>query len=148
MCILSWKENYTKVLRAISDPTRRKILELIADEPLNPEALASKIHISRPGIEKHLKLLVKMSLAAREVDLFSAKLIYTATDHALSLIQNLDSLLGEFEIESTIFLRLRLERYEKDYLLGRITKQNWLKLKKEIEDQLSQQVQIDDESLF
>jgi len=145
---VTWKENYVKVLRAISDPTRRKILELIAEEPLNPEALAAKVHISRPGVEKHLKLLVKLSLAAREVDLFSAKLIYTATDHALSLIQNLDQILCEFEIESSIFLRLRLERYEKDYLLGRITKQNWLKLKKEIEEQLAHQAQIEEDSLL
>ncbi|MHA2294672.1 MAG: helix-turn-helix domain-containing protein [Candidatus Hodarchaeales archaeon] len=135
---MSWKDKYSQILKAIQDPTRRKILERITKEPLNPEEIANHLRISRPGIEKHLKLLCVLGLATREVDLFSAKLIYTATEHALSLMKSLDQALAEYELACNINLKLKLEQYEKDYLLGRITKQNWLKLRKEIEEQLGE----------
>ncbi|MFW9995438.1 MAG: ArsR/SmtB family transcription factor [Candidatus Odinarchaeota archaeon] len=134
---------YSKILKAISDPTRRNILECIAKEPLNPEELARNLVISRPGIEKHLKILCQFGLASREVDLFSAKLIYTTTDHAISLMKSIDQALKEYELAATLNLKIKLDQYEKDYLLGRIGKDNWLKLKKELEEQLEQSEQSD-----
>ena len=45
------------VFQAIADPTRREILELVAQEPLSINAIAKKFDVSRPAISKHIKIL-------------------------------------------------------------------------------------------
>ena len=41
----------------IADPTRRNILGLIADQPLNVNSIANNFQMSRPAISQHLKIL-------------------------------------------------------------------------------------------
>ncbi len=50
------------VFQAISDPTRREILNLIAHQSLNLNAVAENFNISRPAISKHIKLLTECGL--------------------------------------------------------------------------------------
>jgi len=45
------------VFRALSDPTRRSILEILAQEPCSIGAIANEFDITRPAIAKHLKIL-------------------------------------------------------------------------------------------
>ncbi|MGB0176230.1 MAG: ArsR/SmtB family transcription factor, partial [Owenweeksia sp.] len=45
------------VFQAIADPTRREIIGLISQEPLNLNSVAEKFEISRPAISKHIKML-------------------------------------------------------------------------------------------
>lgn len=45
------------VFQAIADPTRRDIIELLAEETLTINSIAEKFKISRPAISKHLKIL-------------------------------------------------------------------------------------------
>jgi DNA-binding transcriptional ArsR family regulator len=45
------------VFQAIADPTRRQIIELIAKEAMNLNAIADKFKISRPAISQHIKIL-------------------------------------------------------------------------------------------
>lgn len=45
------------VFKAISDPTRREILLMLAQEPANVNAIADKFNMSRPAVSKHLKVL-------------------------------------------------------------------------------------------
>ncbi len=45
------------VFQAISDPVRRKIIELISNEVLTVNEVADKFEISRPAISKHIKIL-------------------------------------------------------------------------------------------
>src|SRR4051812_40970815 len=45
------------VFQAISDPTRREILGLIAFQPMNLNAIADRFDISRPAISNHIKIL-------------------------------------------------------------------------------------------
>ncbi len=52
------------VFRALSDPTRRAILELLADQPRSIGALVSHFEVSRPAIAKHLKVLEDAQLIA------------------------------------------------------------------------------------
>lgn len=47
------------VFQAIADPTRREIIHLLADKPMNLNAVAGKFDISRPAISKHIKLLAE-----------------------------------------------------------------------------------------
>jgi len=50
------------VFQAIADPTRREIINLIAHQNLNLNAVADNFNISRPAISKHIKILTECGL--------------------------------------------------------------------------------------
>jgi DNA-binding transcriptional ArsR family regulator len=50
------------VFQAISDPTRRAIINLIAHESLNLNSVAEQFKVSRPAISKHIKILTECGL--------------------------------------------------------------------------------------
>ena len=45
------------VFQAIADPTRRQIIELVANEAMTLNAIADNFKISRPAISQHIKIL-------------------------------------------------------------------------------------------
>lgn len=50
------------VFQAIADPTRREIINLLAKQSLNLNAVAENFEISRPAISKHIKILTECGL--------------------------------------------------------------------------------------
>ncbi|WP_374949020.1 metalloregulator ArsR/SmtB family transcription factor [Mucilaginibacter sp.] len=50
------------VFQAIADPTRRDIINLLANSQLNLNAVADNFTISRPAISKHIKILTECGL--------------------------------------------------------------------------------------
>ncbi len=54
------------VFQAISDPTRRAILTLIASTAMTPNALAEHFHTSRQAVSKHIKILSECELVKEE----------------------------------------------------------------------------------
>jgi DNA-binding transcriptional ArsR family regulator len=50
------------VFQAIADPTRRAIINMIANESLNLNSVAENFDISRPAISKHIKILTECGL--------------------------------------------------------------------------------------
>jgi DNA-binding transcriptional ArsR family regulator len=50
------------VFQAIADPTRRAIINMIAHQSLNLNAVAEKFDVSRPAISKHIKILTECGL--------------------------------------------------------------------------------------
>ena len=50
------------VFQAISDPTRRKIIDMIAQQPLKMNSVAENFTISRPAISRHIKILTECGL--------------------------------------------------------------------------------------
>ncbi|MFT3681550.1 MAG: metalloregulator ArsR/SmtB family transcription factor [Ferruginibacter sp.] len=50
------------VFQAIADPTRRKIISMVAQQPLNLNAVAENFDVSRPAISKHIKILTECGL--------------------------------------------------------------------------------------
>jgi len=50
------------VFKAIADPTRREIINLIAHNNMNLNALADNFDISRPAVSKHIKILTECGL--------------------------------------------------------------------------------------
>jgi DNA-binding transcriptional ArsR family regulator len=52
------------VFQAISDPTRREIIHLIAHRPLNLNTIAGNFKMSRPAISQHMKILIECGLVA------------------------------------------------------------------------------------
>ncbi|MFN4249135.1 MAG: ArsR/SmtB family transcription factor [Flavipsychrobacter sp.] len=50
------------VFQAIADPTRRQIINMVAHQSLNINAVAEKFDVSRTAIYKHIKLLTECGL--------------------------------------------------------------------------------------
>ena len=50
------------VFQAIADPTRRDILQLVARQSMNLNAVAENFRISRPAVSQHIKLLTECGL--------------------------------------------------------------------------------------
>jgi DNA-binding transcriptional ArsR family regulator len=50
------------VFQAISDPTRREIIGLLARQALNLNAIAENFDVSRPAISQHIKILTECGL--------------------------------------------------------------------------------------
>ena len=50
------------VFQAIADPTRRQIINMIADGPLNVNAIADSFDVSRQAISLHIKILIECEL--------------------------------------------------------------------------------------
>lgn len=54
--------NERRALTALSDPTRRAILERLAEGPRAVGELASELPVSRPAVSQHLKTLKEVGL--------------------------------------------------------------------------------------
>jgi DNA-binding transcriptional ArsR family regulator len=50
------------VFQAIADPTRRAIINMVATQSLNLNAVAENFDVSRPAISKHIKILTECGL--------------------------------------------------------------------------------------
>src|SRR5947207_2040713 len=50
------------VFQAIADPTRREIINMLAQQKLNLNAVAENFNVSRPAISKHIKILTECGL--------------------------------------------------------------------------------------
>jgi DNA-binding transcriptional ArsR family regulator len=50
------------VFQAIADPTRREIISMISDQPLNVNSVAENFEVSRTAIYKHIKILTECGL--------------------------------------------------------------------------------------
>lgn len=55
------------IFAALSDPTRRRMVERLARGPMSIGAMAEGFPISQPGISKHVKVLEQAGLLKREV---------------------------------------------------------------------------------
>lgn len=55
-------ETRRDVFQAIADPTRRAIIGMLANEPLNLKTVADQFTISRPAISKHIRILTECGL--------------------------------------------------------------------------------------
>ena len=55
------------VFQAIADPTRRQIIELVAEKAMNLNAIADNFDVSRSAISQHIKLLRECGLIEIEI---------------------------------------------------------------------------------
>ena len=58
--------NVGNVFKAISDPTRREILNLLNDKDLSAGEIAEHFDISKPALTKHLNILREAELVSSE----------------------------------------------------------------------------------
>jgi DNA-binding transcriptional ArsR family regulator len=66
MFVTEWYHNCYNmrrdVFQAIADPTRRKIIAVLAKKSLNLNAVAEQFDVSRPAISKQIKILAECGL--------------------------------------------------------------------------------------
>ncbi len=75
------------VFKALADPNRRKVLELLRERPMTAGELADHFPVSRPTMSAHFAVL-------RESDLIEATKIGTTITYRLNLSVLEDALLG------------------------------------------------------
>jgi DNA-binding transcriptional ArsR family regulator len=75
------------VFKALSDPTRRKVLELLRKRPMTAGELADHFPVSRPTMSAHFAVL-------KEADLIEALKLGTTITYQLKLSVLEDALLG------------------------------------------------------
>jgi DNA-binding transcriptional ArsR family regulator len=71
---------------AISDPTRRRILGLLAERELSAGALAENFKMTAPAVSQHLKALKEARLVDMRVD--GQRRIYSLNGQGLSEIDD------------------------------------------------------------
>ncbi|HTO01310.1 MAG TPA: metalloregulator ArsR/SmtB family transcription factor [Microthrixaceae bacterium] len=54
------------VFSALANPVRRRLLELLVEEPRNAGALAAEFDLSRPAVSEHLQVLRRAHLVTEE----------------------------------------------------------------------------------
>ena len=54
------------VFKALSDPTRRRVLELLKERPMNAGELAAPFNVSKPTMSAHFAVLREADLVASE----------------------------------------------------------------------------------
>lgn len=55
-----------RVFKALNDPTRREILELLREKDMNAGEIANHFNITKPSISHHLDLLKQADLVLSE----------------------------------------------------------------------------------
>ena len=65
-CILTNVRRFETLLKALSDPTRRRIFERLRSGPRAVGELASGLPVSRPAVSQHLKVLKAAGLVSEE----------------------------------------------------------------------------------
>jgi DNA-binding transcriptional ArsR family regulator len=77
----------SQVFRALSDPTRRRVLQLLRKGPLSAGELSAEFNVSKPTMSAHFAVL-------READLVHAEKVGKSVIYHLQLSVLEDALLG------------------------------------------------------
>lgn len=111
------KDSLSLTFSALADPTRRKILAILADGERTVTQLAEPFDISQPAISKHLKVLERAGLIerGREAQWRPAKLqaapLKEASDWVEQYRQNWEE---SFDRLDTYLRSIQAEQQEKD----------------------------------
>jgi ArsR family transcriptional regulator len=77
-----------QLFKALNDPTRREILELLKEKDLTAGEIADRFHISKPSISHHLDLLRQAGLvvSVKEGQFVSYAINTTVLDEVLKWV--------------------------------------------------------------
>ncbi|MHA1205999.1 MAG: ArsR/SmtB family transcription factor [Candidatus Hodarchaeales archaeon] len=115
-----------KLLKLLADPTRRKIIDLLIHEPINPQDMANELNISRPAIEKHLKLLSNQYLCERTVEPFPAPhYVYYMPGPSLELHEAITSAMILYFQSMDGIVNAEIEQIERKFILNKISRKEY-----------------------
>jgi len=72
--------------RALADPTRRRILQLVANQPLSAGEIANHFQTTRPAVSQHLGVLREAGLLSESRD--GSRRLYQAESMAVDDVIN------------------------------------------------------------
>jgi DNA-binding transcriptional ArsR family regulator len=98
------------VFRAIAEPRRRRILQLVCTRELSAGEIASCFEITRPGVSQHLKVLKQAGLVSERRA--GTRRIYRARPEGLT---ELRGFLDEFWADGLNRLKAAAEQAEKGH---------------------------------
>ncbi len=111
------------ILKLLADPTRRKIINFLSTDSMNPQELAEKLNISRPAVEKHLKLLLANYICERTVEPFpTPRYVYYVSSPGQELIDTITSAAILFFQSMDGIVSAEIDVLERDFVLGRINR--------------------------
>ena len=115
-----------ELLKLLADPTRRKIIDLITQEPTNPQEIADELKISRPAVEKHLKLLGTQYLCERSVEPFpSPHYVYYMPGPSLELHEAITTAMILYFQSMDGIVNAEIEELERKFILKRISRKEY-----------------------
>lgn len=114
-----------EILKLLADPTRQRILRIISEKPMNPQTLAEKLNISRPAVEKHLKLLQSSYICERTVEPFTRKWLYFVSNPGLEVINDIKKAVIIYYQTMNGIISAELEKLDRDFVLGRISRSEY-----------------------
>src|SRR5215468_4771832 len=85
--LLANHQNMNLVFKALSDPTRRRILQLLRERPMTAGQVAEHFECAKPTLSAHFAVL-------READLIEADKVGTSITYSLKLSVLEDALLS------------------------------------------------------
>ena len=94
---------------ALSDPTRRSVLERLAQGPRAVGEIAAGLPVSRPAVSQHLKVLKEAGLVSDRQD--GARRIYAIDPHGLGAMR---AWLDQFWDTALLAFKAEAERAAKD----------------------------------
>lgn len=95
------------IFRAISDPTRRSIMALLADRDQSLNAIAANYEMTRPAVTKHLKILKEGGLVAVRAE--GRERIHSLRPQALKTVSDWLSFYSQFWDEKLANLKQAVE---------------------------------------
>jgi DNA-binding transcriptional ArsR family regulator len=104
------------VYQAIADPTRRAIINMIADQPLNITAIAEKFTISQQAISLHVKILIDcglISIKQRGRERFCEAQLNQLSEVAVWVAQYRQHWENKLDTLETYIEKLKKEKYGK-----------------------------------
>ncbi len=87
----------SEVYKALADPTRRRILEMLRDRPMSAGEIAEYVHVAKPTLSGHLNVLKAAGLV--DVTRQATSLIYRLNTSVLE--EALFALMNAFKVDVT-----------------------------------------------
>lgn len=78
--------NAARVLDALGDPTRRRIFELVAEEPRSVADIAKHLPVTRPAVSQHLRVLKDTGLVRDRAE--GTRRVYRVDQAGLRALQS------------------------------------------------------------
>jgi DNA-binding transcriptional ArsR family regulator len=123
------------IFSIMRDEKRRKIMSMLGNKKLTADEITSSLKISRPAVEKHLKLMLEIGLIERIAETIpNLHYIYSIPDYSLDLISDIYEGIENFiEFLKEDYIN-RLEREEQLFLIGMSSKEKYEAIRQKHED--------------